>query len=429
LLTGVRVLSFGTVVAGNVCPLLLAELGADVVKIEWRDRPEALRTFDSPFEREIFEPSGVRTTALFAGLTRSMRSMSVDMKVAEGRALFGALVGRADVVIENLGPGKMEAWGCSFEELRAHNPALVMLSISGYGRSGPLSRFRAYASNINNYLGLTSAWALDGTYFDFVAGIQGASAVVAALTSVQKGAPGVLIDMAQTEAGATIMAPLYLDFLANGREWAAAPNEVPGAFLSGVFRCEGVDSWVAIELEDARDWETMCAYLGRDDLRLRGSVPGYGAPGDAVPGDAVPGEAVPGELVEALREAIGAWVRPLTPFQATLRLQGAGLAVAPVQNSEDLWRDAQHRSRNCFVDVWHPDIGSVEYPEAPDRLSKTPGRVARRGSRMGEHTRQVLVEWLHMRDGDIRDLEEGGAIWQSHPVADIEEGMASGRDQ
>jgi crotonobetainyl-CoA:carnitine CoA-transferase CaiB-like acyl-CoA transferase len=419
LLSGVRILSFGTVVAGNVCPLLLAELGADVVKIEWRDRPEALRAFDSPFQREIFEPSGVRTTALFAGLTRSMRSMSIDMKVPEGRTIFRALVGRADVVIENLGPGKMEAWGCSFEELRAHNPALVMLSISGYGRSGPLSGFRAYASNINNYLGLTSAWALDGTYFDFVAGIQGASAIVAALASVEKGAPGVLIDMAQTEAGATIMAPLYLDFLANGREWNAAPNEVPGALLSGVFRCEGADAWVAIELEDARDWETMCEYLGRDDLRL----------GKSVQSDSVKGDDVPPALVEALRDAIGAWVRPLTPFQVTLKLQRAGLAVAPVQNSEDLWRDAQHRSRNCFVDVWHPDIGSVEYPEAPDRLSKTPGRVARRGSRMGEHTRQVLVEWLHLGDTDIRDLEKGGAIWQSRPVGDIEEGTGSGRDQ
>ena len=99
-----------------------------------------------------------------------------------------------------------------------------MISISGYGRSGPLSTFRAYASNINNYLGLTSAWALDGTHFDFVAGIHGASAVVAALAEVDRGAPGVFIDMAQTETGAAIMAPLYLDFLANRREWERGPQ-------------------------------------------------------------------------------------------------------------------------------------------------------------------------------------------------------------
>ena len=118
-------------------------------------------------------------------------------------------------------------------------------------------------------------------------------------------------------------------------------------------------------------------------------------------------------LVEALRDAIGAWVRPLTPFQVTHKLQRAGLAVAPVQDSEDLWRDAQHRSRCSFVDVWHPDIGSVEYPGAPDRLSQTPGRVVRRGSRMGEHTREVLVEWLELSNADLGRLEKGGAIWQS----------------
>jgi crotonobetainyl-CoA:carnitine CoA-transferase CaiB-like acyl-CoA transferase len=393
LLHGIRVLSFGTVVAGNVCPLVLAELGADVVKIESRDRPEALRTFDAPNREELFEPSGVRTTALFAGLTRSMRSISVDMATPEGRDTFRSLAGRADVVIENMGPGKMEAWGCSFEELLAHNPTLVMISISGYGRSGPLSNFRAYASNINNYVGLTSAWALDGTHFDFVAGIHGASAVVAALAEVDRGAPGVFIDMAQTETGAAIMAPLYLDFLANGREWNAAPNEVPGALLSGVFPCGGSDAWVAIELEDADDWETMCGQLDRPDLKL--------------------GDREHCALVETLRDAIGAWVRPLTPFQVTHKLQKVGLAAAPVQDSEDLWRDAQHRSRSAYVDVWHPDIGSVEYPGAPDRLSQTPGRVVRRGSRMGEHTREVLVEWLELNKTDLERLEAGGAIWQS----------------
>jgi crotonobetainyl-CoA:carnitine CoA-transferase CaiB-like acyl-CoA transferase len=94
-------------------------------------------------------------------------------------------------------------------------------------------------------------------------------------------------------------------------------------------------------------------------------------------------------------------------------LQSAGLAVAPVQDSEDLWRDAQHRSRGAFVDVWHPDIGSVEYPGSPDRLSMTPGHVVRRGSRMGEHTREVLGEWLDLKGSAVTHLEKDGAVWQS----------------
>jgi len=301
------------------------------------------------------------------------------------------------VVIENLGPGKLESWGCSYDELRERNTRLVMFSLSGYGRSGPLSGFRAYASNINNYLGLTDAWALDGTHFDFVAGIHGASAVVAGLAEVDAGAPGVFFDVAQSEVGAAIMAPLYLDFLANGREWSAAGNEVPGALLSGVFKCRGVDQWMALELEDASDWEAICRYLGRADLLLEGA-------------------AVTSTEREMLRDAIEAWAHNVTPFQAAKKLQRIGLAAGPVQDSEDLWRDAQHRSRDSFVEVHHPDIGSLEYPIAPIRLSRTPGRVKCRGPRLGEHTRTVLGEWLGYGVDEVGDLLRDAAIWQPDEV-------------
>jgi len=395
LLQGVRVLSFGSFVAGNLCPLLLAELGADVVKIESRERPEALRSYHSPDHGELFEPSGLPTAALYAGLARSVRSVCIDMRAGAGRDTFRALVAHADVVVENLGPGTMESWGCSFEALRAHNPRLVMLSISGYGRSGPLAGHRAYASNINNHLGLTAAWAIDGTHFDVVAAVHGASAVVAGLAAVEQGAPGVHVDLAQAETGAALMAPLYLDALANGREWEAAPNEVPGALFSGVVRCAGADAWAAIELEDARDWHVLCEYLGRDDLDRHGLPV-------APPPDR-----------EALRDAVEQWAAPLTPLQVTHKLQKIGLAAAPVQNSEDLWRDAQHRARGAFVEIAHPDIGPVEYPDTPSRLSRTPGRVVSRGARLGEHTAEVLETWLGSGATAVRELVDCGAIWQA----------------
>ena len=95
-----------------------------------------------------------------------------------------------------------------------------------------------------------------------------------------------------------------------------------------------------------------------------------------------------------------------------IRLQKVGLAAAPVQDSEDLWRDAQLRSRGCYVEVFHPDIGSIEYPASPDRLSKTPGRVQRRAPRLGEHTRTVLTEWMGMNATTLGALEQSGAVWQ-----------------
>jgi benzylsuccinate CoA-transferase BbsF subunit len=393
-LQGVRVLSFGSYVAGNICALLLAELGADVVKIESKDLPEPLRAYDSSDGRQLFEPSGARTSALFAGLTRSVRNICIDMKEEEGRDTYRALVARSHVVIENLVAGKMESWECSFAALKRNNPQLVMLSISGYGRSGPLRDFRAYASNISNYIGLTAAWAADGIHCDFIAGISGAGAVVAGLAAVDRGAPGVYIDMAETEASAAIMAPLYVDYLANGRQYGVSPNDVPGSFFSGAVRCLGVDAWVAIELEDSGDWQAMCDHLGRSDLRLSDEAP------------------TP-ERRHALLDAVEGWALARTPFEAARALQKVGLAAGPVQNSEDIWRDVQLRSRGAFVEIDHPDIGVIEYPNAPGRLSETPARVARRAPRLGEHTREVLGEWLGCSEAAARKLEVKGATWQA----------------
>jgi benzylsuccinate CoA-transferase BbsF subunit len=396
-LRGVRVLSFGAFVAGNICALMLADLGAEVVKIESRDRPEALRAYDVPGRPQIVEPSGVRTTALFAGMTRGLRSACLDMTNEGGRRAFRELSARADVVLENLGPGTMESWGCSYADLRAHNADLVMLSISGYGRSGPLAAFRAYASNINNFLGHTLAWAPDGIHFDFVAGIHGACAIVAALADVARGAPGVDIDMAQTEAGAAILPALYLDYLANGREWSAGPNEVPGALFSGVFRCGGADAWVAVELEDDADWDILCTFLERPHLRP--DVPG----------------------VDVVRAALEAWTATVTPLQVSLTLQGLGLAAGPVQDSEDLWRDPQHRSRGALVEVCHPDLGSLEYPDAPYPIRRDPARPRTGGPRLGEHTADVLMEWLGCGQADVDTLRSSGAVW----VADEGAGPSS----
>jgi benzylsuccinate CoA-transferase BbsF subunit len=392
LLRDVRVLSFGSFVAGNICSLMLAELGADVVKIESRAQPEALRSYDVPGHPEVFEPSGVRTTALFAGMTRGVRSACIDMATESGREALRRLVSQAHVVVENLGPGTLASWGCSFDELRAHNPGLVMLSISGYGATGPLAAYRAYASNVNNFLGLTAVWALDGIHFDFVAGTHGACAVVAALAEADRGGSGVFIDLAETETGAAIMPGLYLDYLANGREWRAGPNEVPGSLLSAVVRCLGDDAWLAVELEDASDWERLCSFLERPDLLV-------GAEGPAL------------EQARWLREAMATWAGTVTPFQAAHTLQGLGLAAGPVQNGEDQWRDAQLRSRGAFVDVAHPDLGVLEYPDAP--VCPGRGHVDPRagGPRLGEHTVQVFREWLGCGDSDIDQLRAHAAIW------------------
>ena len=393
LLEGVKVLSLGAFVAGNVCPLILAELGADVVKVESRRRPESLRQYYSPDHGEVFEPSGVQTTALFSCITRSMRSACIEVETAEGKELLQTLAAGSDIVIENLGPGVIERWDCAYPTLSSRNPRLVMVSISGYGRTGARSGYRAYASNIANYLGLTSAWAHDGTHFDFVAAYHGAYAGLAAWSRAKQTGRGAYVDVSQMDSGAALMAPLYLDFLVNGRPWAYEPNQVPGSLLSAVVACAGIDSWAAIEVEDLDDWRTLCDVLQRSDLAASTEVEARCSRTE-------------------LRAALEKWTGALTPYQVSLRLQAVGIAAAPVQDSEDLWRDPQLRARGGFIDVDHPDLGVIEHPQSPDRMSATPGRVTGRARRLGEDTRAVLADWLRLDNESVALLQRQGIVWQ-----------------
>ena len=393
-LEGVRVLSLGAFVAGNICPLILAELGADVVKVETRKRPDSLRLLFSHDHSVIFETSGQQTTAMFSSVSRGVRSVCLDLDTEEGRQTLRRLAASAHILIENLGPGVMEKWGCSYAELAALNPRLALVAISGYGRTGPRSGYRAYGSSITTYLGLASVYAPDGTHFDYVAAYHGAYAAIGAWSRARETGVGSYLDVSQMDAGAAVMAPLYLDTLVNGQPWTFARNEVPGSLCSDVVRCAGDDAWAAVELENVADWNVLCNVLDQPELAV------------ADAGDAA------GRLTP-LRAALAAWAAPLTPHQVALKLQAAGLAAAPVQNLEDLWRDPQLRANDAFVEVDQPDVGSLEQLQSPDRMSVTPGRVVGRSPRLGEHTRAVIEQWLGLDDTETDALLADGAAWQA----------------
>ena len=392
-LDGLRVISFGAFVAGNTVGLLLSELGADVVKVEARSRPEVLRTPAYAIGEAFTEPSGVPNTVMYGALSRSTKSLSIDLANPEARPLFHRLVAGADVVVENFAGDTLVHWGCSFEDLVRDNPRLVMLSMSGFGHSGPRAGYRAYASNICGYVGLTAGWGYShGTLSDYVAGATSALAITAALGVVRRTGRAVHFDVAQIDAMSALMAPLYVDPLVNGRSGFPGPNEVPGSWLSGVFPAIGHDRWVAIELEDAGDWAVLCRYLDRSDLVTTD------------PAEAATRRAELGSV-------FAAWAAERTAHTAMHLLQKEGLAVAAVQDSEDIWRDPQLRSRGFMVPLDHPEFGVVNYPRPSHRLSRTPARIRRTPPRLGQHTEEVLRDWLGIDDAELRRLEGVNAVF------------------
>ncbi len=394
-LDGVKVISFGTFVAGNTAAKLLAEMGADVVKVEARSRPEVLRTPAWAIGPTAVEPSGVPNTVMYATLVRGARNLALDLSRPEARPVFHRLVAESDILIENFAGKTLDRWECSFEHLTRYNPKLVMLSLSGYGRTGPRAGYLGYASTMSSYLGLSSAWRYTHpSCTDYVAAATGAVAALAALAGARATGEPCYVDVAQLDAMAPLLAGLYAAPLNLGHEDPIEVNRVPGSWLSGIFPSLGHDAWLALDIEDRADWAALCRVLERPDLLASDAE-------DAA------------RLEPLLRQVVADWATRHSPFTAMHVLQRAGLAAGVVQTTEDIWRDPQLRVRRFAERVGQADLGLVTYPRSAQCWTKTPGRLRFPPARLGQHTFEVLREWLRLSDADLEDLVAKEAVFDA----------------
>jgi crotonobetainyl-CoA:carnitine CoA-transferase CaiB-like acyl-CoA transferase len=388
-LDGVRVLSLGEFVAGNFSAQILAALGAEVVKIESRSRPSNVRT--QPFNDApalAMEPSGATNTPMYASFSRGMLGVAVEMGSEEGRDVFRRLAAASDVVIENFSAGVMTKWGCSYDDLLIHNPRLVMLSLSGYGRTGPRATYLAYGSNIANFTGIGHVWWTNPTYGDFLTATHAALAVLAARRHVAETGEGVFVDASQVEVVASMAASLYLGALVEEAE----PGTEGAAPLQHVFSCTGDDRWAVADVTTLEEWNAVCDVVDRPELRS-----------DSID-DACSRRA-------GLRAALDEWAAVRTTLSAAHLLSLAGVPAASVANTEESYHDPQlhHRHFPTFVD--HPDLGVMSSPGTPYRLSVTPGGIDRVGPRVGQHTREVLQRWIDLSDADVDMLIAAGVAF------------------
>jgi crotonobetainyl-CoA:carnitine CoA-transferase CaiB-like acyl-CoA transferase len=394
-LDGLRVLCVGNFVAGNTFTMTLAELGAEAVKVESHNRPDAVRSRFATDHPETHEPSGVETTALFGGLARSTRDLSIDMKAPGARELFARLLQACDVLAENQGPTVLSGWGFGWEDVHRINPRLVMVSISGYGRTGPRSQYLAYGGNICSFAGLTYLWGVThGTIFDYVAGSHAVAATLAALELRDRTGEGTYVDLGQVEAAGAVMGPLLLSHLNGGPPTPPPGNEVAGAWLSAVVACAGPDRWLAVEVTDAAQWQALAGVLGQPAAETQ-------------PTD---------EERARMRSALADWAAFRTDWPAAADLQAAGVPAAPVQYNDDIWRDPQLRARGQVVPVTHPDLGTIEYPAPPHHMSRTPARVYGPAPRAGQHTRYVLRRWAGLDADEVERLVRTGVVATDDPA-------------
>jgi crotonobetainyl-CoA:carnitine CoA-transferase CaiB-like acyl-CoA transferase len=383
-LEGLRIVEVTTNWAGPVAGRFLADLGADSVKVEWATRPATRALFwVGPFQDLQRQPH--HRAMYFQEMNRNKRGVCIDLAKPDGRAAFLELVRHADVVIENNSARVMPNLGLSYEDLRAVNPDIVMVSMSGYGADGPHRDWVAYGANIETTSSLTSITGYpDGQlarttlfYADPVSGNYGTIATLAALRHRARTGEGQWVDISLNEAGVTYCADALLEFQRTGQLRAPQANRDPAVAPQGVYRCIGTDNWVALTVRSAHEWRRVATLIGRPDLAE-----------DPELDDLAARHARHDEL----DEAISAWTAGLEQYEVAHALQALGVPAAPVLANWQILPDPHIHARGMYETMVFPVVGAYPTTTWPWRFSRTPARLARPAPLFAEHNREVLRE-------------------------------------
>jgi crotonobetainyl-CoA:carnitine CoA-transferase CaiB-like acyl-CoA transferase len=386
----VRVLDFTWVVAGPVTTRILADLGADVIKVERRGSLDF----------------GDRRGGLSGTLMRGKRSIVLDLNDPRGLDLARRLAAVSDAVIDNFSARVMTNLGLDYERLRALRPDIICVRLTGFGLTGPHRDHVSYGPTLQAETGYTLLMAEPGgppagfgySYSDLAAGNLGAVAVLAALWHRRRTGQGQLVDLAQQEAVASLLGPILLERAldeGSSQPLGNASQEGPAA-PHGVYPCAGEDRWLAITVFSDEDWRRFGEALGRP-------------PWTRDPRFATRD----GRLSHAaeLDRLVATWTREQRAEATMVLLQEAGVAAGIVANAEDLCaRDPQLAARGHFVDVPTPEGRTVRIDGPPFLLSDTPAALRGPGPLLGEHTDEVLSGVLGCTEEDIRALRTAGVV-------------------
>ena len=391
-LEGIVVLDLTQIMAGPVCTMLLADLGADVIKIEKPNGGDDTRKMGPPFTGEW--ASG------FLALNRNKRSLGLNLREEAGKKVFLRLLEQADVVVENFRPGVMDRLGLGYGELSRLKPSLIYCSISGFGTTGPYRNrggFDLVAQGMSGLMSVTgfpdSPPAKVGVPItDISAGTQAALGILSAYIHVQKTGQGQIVDASLMEAGIfyTIWeSALYF-----------SEGEIPGP-LGSAHRVSApyqalrtADGYINIGAATQATWEQFCRAVGLEHLiedeRFR-------RPGSR--------KARERELAELLEVTLS---RQTTAYWLEL-LEDAGVVAGPIYDMEQVYQDPQVRAREMVVDLDDPELGALRHIGVPVKLSETPGKIRHRAPALGEHSKEVL-EAAGFVEEEIATLVQDGIV-------------------
>src|SRR3954447_23850359 len=393
-LGGVKVLDLTRLLPGGFCSLLLADLGADVVKVEDTGMGDYVRWAPPYYGSEEHQALGTRS-ALYLALNRGKRSIRLDLKSEGGRDALLRLARDYDVVLESFRPGVLDRLGCGYEALRDANPRIVYCAITGYGQTGPNAQRAGHDMNylgLNGLLGLTGEpggrpISSAGQIADLGGGaLMAAFGVMAALRERERSGEGQLVDVSMTDGSLAWLAMVAAQYLCDG----AVPERGRGA-LNGGIACylpyEAADGWVTCGALEAKFWRNFCEGVERPDLIEKQ----FAAP------DSEDGRAIAAIFRERTRDQ---WLAFNDEHDAM---------IEPVLALDEALESQLVRDREMVVEMEQPELGAVRLLGLPVKLSRTPGDATRPAPALGEHSADVLIE-AGFSSEEVAALLESGAV-------------------
>lgn len=410
-LHGVRIVDFSWIVAGPQATRILADFGAQVIRIEYDGRIDSMR-MGGPAPGH--DPSSPNASGFFNNLNRNKLGITLNVRHPDGLAIAKRLIAQSDVVIENFSAGVLESWGLTYAAMQEQRPDIIYISMSGFGHSGRNKEYTTWGPTAQALSGLTflsgqpdqppAGWGY--SYMDHTAGYYGAMAVLMALHHRHQTGQGQRIDMSQVEAGMVLTGPAILDYEVNGRPSRRAgmppgnrslhPATAPhNTYRTASKDRAGQTRWVAITATTEEQWQALVQVIGNppwaNDARFATRTARV-------------------EHQDELDRHIETWTLTQDDPHAVMeQLQRAGVPAAAVQSSEDrVERDPQLAARGFYQVADHPELGPHRFEGMPARLSATPWQLRRGAPLLGEHNEYVCRELLGMSEDEyVACLENG----------------------
>jgi len=416
-LQGLRVIDLGRVWSGPLTTRILADFGAEVVKVESQAGRGA---FSGPSARQnsLTEDFPDRDPGkrpwnrigMFNDLNRNKLSLTLDLSQSEGVAIFKKLVLVSDIVVENYTPRVMTNFGLGYTALKKIKPDIIMLSMPAYGMTGPYHEFPGYGNTIEPVAGLTD---LTGYYGeqpeplgmiagDVLAALHGVSALMIALRQKNQSGNGQYIDLSQAETQTSIIGEHILGFQMTERDPERMGNSHPSQAPHGCYRCKGEDDWVAISVASDEEWNRLCLAMGETALASNEKYHDQLSRWQNQP-----------ELDAIIRN----WTMKFDHIEVMQKLQHQAVCCGPVFKGKEILSDRHLLERRFFVDITQADTGTYRYAGNPIKLSKSPATFTLPAPLLGEHNERILGKLLGLDNTEVRNLIQKGIIGDRPPDA------------